>query len=76
MAHRVVLSTHIIRRRASSAQAHYEGVQEAASLDGPAGEYARQVCAQMGLGLADQIEVRPAKHERAKWIVASDRASS
>jgi hypothetical protein len=63
------LSTHAFRRTARAAQTHYENLQYTATLDGPAGEYARQACAHLHVGLDSAIKVEPARYERGRWVV-------
>lgn len=72
MARRHRLSTHLIRPMARSAQREYENLQEEATREGPAGEYARRACADLGIGLTQKIEVEKATVERANWRVMAE----
>lgn len=73
MARRHRLSTHLLRRTARAAQRHYENLQaEAQTLDGPAGEYARRMLVDLGVGLTQQIKVERTTIERGKWRVVAE----
>lgn len=72
MARRHRLSTHLIRRTARNAQAHYEQLQYEGTLEGAAGEYARKVLASLGVSLDAAIKVERAKYERGKWVVIAE----
>lgn len=69
------LSTHLIRRTAALAQEYYEKLQETASEETPAGVYARESLAHLGVSLTDKIDVKPAKYERGNYVVISEPAS-
>jgi hypothetical protein len=72
MARRHRLSTHLIRRTARNALRHYEQLQYDATIDSEAGEQARKLLVELGIGLDQPIKVERTTVERGKWRVVAE----